>query len=101
MGVRTMIELHVDKLVGGNIVITTGGSTPSGHTDTRVTYTSESGLPDWSGEIEGILTDNSIPNRYNIETIDIGTLVTSIGSYAFNGCSGLTSVTIGNGVTRI
>lgn len=35
-----MIELNVTNLVGGNIVITTGGSTPSaGHSDTRVTYT--------------------------------------------------------------
>ena len=27
--------------------------------------------------------------------------VSNIGDYAFNGCSGLTSVTVGNGVTRI
>ena len=36
-----------------------------------------------------------------VEEYIIGEGVTSIGSYAFDGCSGLTSVTIGNSVTSI
>ncbi len=36
-----------------------------------------------------------------LTSVTIGNGVTSIGSYAFDGCSGLTSVTIGNGVTSI
>ncbi len=39
---------------------------------------------------------------YNgLTSITIGDGVTSIGEHAFSGCSGLTSVTIGNGVTSI
>jgi hypothetical protein len=91
----------IGTLNGGNIVIIAGGSTPSGHTDTRVTYTSESGLPDWSGEIEGTLTSSSIPNILDVETIDIGTSVTGIGSWVFSMSQQLTSVTIGSGVTYI
>ena len=52
---------------------------------------------------------NSGDNKYSGEVIIPSTVsyksktltVTSIGDYAFNGCSGLTSVTIGNSVTRI
>ena len=36
-----------------------------------------------------------------LTSVTIGNSVTSIGSYAFNGCSGLTSVTIPNSVTSI
>ncbi len=36
-----------------------------------------------------------------LTSITIGSGVTSIGNYAFYGCSGLTSVTIGSGVTSI
>ena len=36
-----------------------------------------------------------------LTSVSIGNSVTSIGDYAFYGCSGLTSVTIGNGVTSI
>ncbi len=37
----------------------------------------------------------------SLTSIDIPESVTNIGSYAFQNCSGLTSVTIGNGVTSI
>ena len=36
-----------------------------------------------------------------LTSVTIGNSVTSIGDYAFRGCSGLTSVTIGNSVTSI
>ena len=58
-------------------------------------------MPDWSGEIVGTLTSSSIPNKSNVESVDIGTSVTNIEFSAFLGCSGLTSVTIGNGITKI
>ena len=40
-------------------------------------------------------------NPDSIATIEFGTAVTSIGSYAFSSCRGLTSVTIPNSVTSI
>ena len=40
-------------------------------------------------------------NGEEVNDLVIPNSVTSIGEYAFDGCSGLTSVTIGNGVTRI
>ena len=39
--------------------------------------------------------------KSNIKSIEIADGVTSIGNYAFYGCSGLTSVTIGNSITSI
>ena len=44
--------------------------------------------------------DLTIPESVTYDG-DISYPVTSIGSYAFNRCSGLTSVTIGNSVTSI
>ena len=46
---------------------------------TKVKYTAASGLPDWEGDIVGELKDDSIPNKAQIEHVDIGTHVTSIG----------------------
>ena len=43
----------------------------------------------------------SISGSITIPTTLGGYPVTSIGSHAFSGCTGLTSVTIGNGVTSI
>jgi len=40
-------------------------------------------------------------NRSYVKTVEISNSVTSIGSYAFYDCRGLTSVTIGNSVTSI
>ena len=65
---------------------------------TVVTYTDETTL---EFDIEGELTSSSITNIYDATTVIIGTAVTSIGDYAFEGCSGLTNITIGDNVTSI
>ena len=64
---------------------------PDGHAETRVKYSS--GATE-TFDIEGELNSNSITNIYDVEEVDIGNAVTSIGNYAFRGCSRLTSVTI-------
>ena len=97
----------IGTLNGGNITITTGGSeggeTPSGHSETRVTY-SPDGMTEeteWIGEIGGELTDSSIPDISSVETIDIGTSVEGIADVTFTYCELLTSVIIPNSVTSI
>ena len=92
----------INTLNGGNITITAGGSAPAiDLRKTRVIYTTESGHDDWSSEIVGTLTQNSIPNTYDIKTVDIGTSVTSIGDSAFTQCNGLISITIPETVGNI
>lgn len=68
---------------------------------TKVKYTSQSGLPNWEGNVVGELTSSSIPNKYSSETVDIGNTVTSIGNSAFAYCIDLTSITIPDCVTSI
>ena len=45
--------------------------------------------------------DNAFWGCSGLTSVTIGNSVTSIGDYAFSSCSGLTSVTIGNSVTSI
>jgi hypothetical protein len=94
-------------LNGGNITITTGGSTPAGHADTWVKW---DGDTEWTpvsieGSIYGDSTDSlpttQILNIENVVALEIGTDVTSIDELAFINCSRLTSVTIPNSVTNI
>ncbi|GHV88181.1 hypothetical protein AGMMS50267_05410 [Spirochaetia bacterium] len=55
-----------------------------------------SSIPDITASIA-----NARSNKANLVSITVGDSVTSIGSYAFRGCSGLASVTIGDSVTSI
>ena len=103
-----MIELNVTNLVGGNIVITTGGSAPASHPETR--FTLQGGTVE-TYDITGTLDQQwMITNGYyneledawskTITQIDIGNTVTSIGDNVFYACSGLMNVTMPN-VTSI
>ena len=75
---------------------------------TRVKYTAASGLPDWEGDIDGVIqgggdeeATTQIPNVFSAEEVLIGSNVTGLNDYAFMYCSSLKSVAIGNGVTSI
>ena len=74
---------------------------------TRVKYTTDSGLPDWEGDIVGSIIGgdgsptSQIPNVRQAKEIVIGSNVTSIEDSSFYWLSGLTSVTIGDNVTSI
>ena len=115
-----MNNLITNVLTLGSQNENTDISTLSNHTETRVTYTTTSGLADWIQEIEGTL---SIPNRFDVENVDIGNTVTSIGNlgiadsqltnimipdnvasiedFAFIRCKRLEEFTIGIGITSI
>ncbi|GHT49118.1 hypothetical protein AGMMS49982_01840 [Bacteroidia bacterium] len=57
-----------------------------------------------SGALENYTATSNAPwysYKSNITSVSIGNSVTSIGNYAFYGCSSLTSITIGNSVTSI
>ena len=95
------MAVNINTLITGTMTLGTGGSTPTGHSDTRVTYVSGHDPTSWSGEIEGELGDGLIPNSEYIETVDIGNRVTSLGMYAFGYKDTLISVTIPNSVTNI
>lgn len=90
--------ITITKMMANRIVITTGSIVKE---TTVVKYTSESGLPDWEGDIVGELTSSSIPNKSDIAEVVIGSHVTSIGSYALNFCSTMTNLLVGGEVTNI
>ena len=76
-------------------------SQPTGHSDTRVTYTETSGHEDWSGEIVGPLLWDSIPNFPDIETIDFGNTVTDLGDEQFYNHENIKSVEIPGNIEYI
>ena len=62
------------------------------------------GILDGDGRADGVLYSGgreSLIRNLCIKNVTIGNSVTSIGSFAFQGCLGLTSATIGNSVKRI
>lgn len=106
-----MIMININKLVGGDITITTGSSAPAGHADTWVKYIGDT---EWTpvsiqGSIAGYYDEEEddyipttqIPNVRNVVEVEIGTEVTNIGNHAFIYCGNLTSVTIPNSVRSI
>lgn len=90
--------ISINKLVTGSIVITTA---PVVKQTTFVKYTVASGRPSWEGDIVGLLSSSSIPNRTDAEEVDIGNHVTGIDSSVFSECTNLTTVAIPDGITTI
>ena len=68
------------------------------HPETIVWYNNDT-LSSFS--IEDELGENSIPDKTNAVKVEIGMAVTSIGEFAFEGCSNLTLVTIPDSVKSI
>ena len=93
-----------------SFVESTGILTISG-TGTMEDFTSASKVP-WNAylsSIKKVVINNGVTSigQYafygctGLTSVTIPNSVTSIGRYAFSGCTGLTSITIGNGVTSI
>lgn len=97
------MAVTINVLNAGNMTLTTGGYSPAGHAETRVKYTEASGITprEQNFNIEGELTSNSIDNMANVEEVDIGNTVRSIGDFAFLHCGGLMSITIPSSITSI
>lgn len=102
----------IGTLNGGNITITSGGSTPATRTATRVWYGNDESVYteyEISGSIyspgknedDDILPTEQIPNVTSAKKIEIGTSVTNIGYGAFCACVSLINLTIPNSVTSI
>ena len=92
-------------LTGATIHFSDGTThSPSGTCGDSLTWTLISGVLTISGT--GAMTDwswgSDVPwYGFGIKEVSLGNSITSIGSYAFNHCSNLTSVMFGNNVTSI
>lgn len=102
-----MTAATINRLIGGNIVITTGSSEPTAPNGKVLYKTSADG--EWL-ESDADITDGAFygfDGKYDAVAVIIpskdtnGNDVTSIGGSAFSDCNSLTIVTIPNSVTSI
>ena len=97
------MAVNINTLITGSMEIGNSSSTPSeptSNSNTRATYI-DNWHEDWSGEIVGELTSESIPYIEDIESIEIGTSVTSIGDYAFWNGESLRTITLPDTITSV
>ena len=101
--------MYINNLITGTMTLGSGGSTPSGHSETRFTLqggTVEThnitGTLDRQWMIQnGYYDENNYEWTKDITKADIGNTVTYIGDYAFNCSYTLTDVIIPNTVTQL
>ena len=89
-------------IVNGNAEVTYQNTSSPRYTNLTGTLTIPSSVT-YNGTTYAVTSIGSyaFQNYSGLTSLTIGNSVTSIGSYAFQSCSGLTSVTIGNSVTSI
>ncbi len=100
-----LTEIHLPK-PGFDYFVATAKA--EGETSEEITWSfdEESGelTVSGSGNMTNYSSASSVPwysYRTQIKTVDISDSITSIGSYAFSGCTGLTEITISETVTYI
>ncbi|MCX6935954.1 MAG: leucine-rich repeat protein, partial [Verrucomicrobia bacterium] len=89
----------------GSVLPSFSCTTNSNNTITITGYTGPSGAATIPGTIAGLpvtsIGDYAFNGNTGLTSMTISSSVNTIGSYAFFGCSSLTNVTIGSGVTSI
>ena len=109
------MAININTLITGSMALGSSGSGSSGHAETWVKFSENDTWHEY--DIKGALDISALiaaglmpegsgemgPPEWTTQpyAVEIGTDVTSIGDWAFEDCSGLTSVTIGNSVTNI
>jgi hypothetical protein len=94
------MAIYINTLNGGNITVGSGGSpAPATHADTWYKY---AGDTEWrTVSISGTFEAGSFENESDIDAVELGTNVTSIGDRAFYDCYNMTTLVIPNSVTSI
>lgn len=101
--------IYINDLIAGQVNFTVDDRLRWNNPQTRIKYTTESGLSDWESEVSGTITGKNtspyyttqLPNIDQAEEVYIGTSVTGVATCAFRGCASLKIVTVPDGVMSI